>query len=451
MAVRCEELSWWSIGNETLIGTVGRDRVDDDYLLMVLARDRIGRFRCAAVKAYLKSREIAERRLWVEMVKVVDDGEVAAFGEQGDETNSPLDPFEVSPTVSRDRLHPYFVHLSSYPGSAPARKAISELALWLAPKDPHFVREFQTNGFDQRLWELFLWAALREFMLEVQQLEAPDFHCTAPGIAFTVEATTVAPSEKGPLAEHPDPHTPEEISAFLRDYMAIKFGGALTAKLNKRNAAGESYWSREETREKPFVIALADFHAPATEDGPGSMVFTQSALWEYLYGLRATHRFDEEGQLVIEYVSVAQHTYGTKTIPSNFFGLAEAENVSAVLFSNAGTIAKFDRMGAAAGYGASGHRYFRRGFMHDPDPNATMGLPFAVEVGVDGYEEYWAQEVQVFHNPNALRPLPNEAMVGATHHRLVNGQFESLCPKDAVLSSMTMIVGVEGRDAETHT
>lgn len=64
-----------------MIGVVGRDRVDDDYLWMVLARDRIGRFRCAAVDTYLKSRQVAERRLWIEMTKVVDDGEVAAFGE----------------------------------------------------------------------------------------------------------------------------------------------------------------------------------------------------------------------------------------------------------------------------------------------------------------------------------------------------------------------------------
>ena len=39
---------------------------------------------------------------------------------------------------------------------------------------------------------------------------APDFLCRGPGNEFTVEATTVAPSKDGPLAEHPARETPEE-------------------------------------------------------------------------------------------------------------------------------------------------------------------------------------------------------------------------------------------------
>ena len=195
------------------------------------------------------------------------------------------------------------------------------------------------------------------------------------------------------------------------------------------------------------MIALADFHAPATEEGPGSMVYTQSALWEYLYGLRTKHSRDSGGSLVIENHPVEEHVYGTKRIPSNFFALPNAQNVSAIMFSNAGTLSKFDRMGVAAGYGAPNHRYFRQGFKQDPDPDAAMGRFFAVEVSAEGYEEYWTQEIQVFHNPNAEIPLPEEAMLGATHHRLVDGRFESLCPADAVLSSMTMILGITDDDA----
>jgi hypothetical protein len=64
------------------------------------------------------------------------------------------------------------------------------------------VEEFQNQAFDQRLWEIYLWAAFRDFGLDITQLEAPDFECRAPGIDFTVEATTVAPSMIGPLVEH---------------------------------------------------------------------------------------------------------------------------------------------------------------------------------------------------------------------------------------------------------
>ena len=112
--------------------------------------------------------------------------------------------------------------------------------------------------------------------------------------------------------------------------------------------------------------------------------------------------------LVIKPEKIAAHRYGEKEVPSGFFDLPEAENVSAVLFSNAGTLAKFDRMGVVAGFGAEGYRYQRIGLRYDPDPNAFMGRPFSEEVIAEEYEEYWSQEVQVFHNPNAARPLPFE-------------------------------------------
>ncbi|CTQ77578.1 hypothetical protein [Roseibium alexandrii] len=450
-AYMCEELSWWASQEENLLGLVARDTTDDDYLWMVLARDKIGRFRCASLDASIRTKQNAERQLRAEMAEVFISGKVAEFGEQGDETNSPLDPFEISDDLDRDKLHPYFKMLADEPGRAPARKVIKELALWLAPKDPHFVREFQTNGFDQRLWELFLWAAFREFFLDVEQLDAPDFRCTAPGIDFTVEATTVAPSQAGVLKDHPNPSNQEEMRAFLRDYMPMKFGGALTSKLNKKNAGGKSYWEREESKDKPFVIAIADFHKPSDEENPGPMTYTQSALWQYLYGSRVTWRFEDD-QLIIDTHEIDEHEFNGKKVPSGFFDLPDAENVSAVVFSNAGTIAKFDRMGTAAGFGAEGFGYFRMGYKPNPDPNAIIGEPFHVDVCDPDYEEFWTQEIQVFHNPNAKFPLPTEALLGATHHFFEAGQFRSLTPEDAVLSSMTLLVKyVDGPDDVTES
>ena len=416
---------------------------------MVLARDKIGRFRCAALKTDFRDESYAKIQLRTAMADIIEKGEIAEFGEQGDETNSPLDPFDVPAELSDDKLHPYFKMLAEDPGRAPARKVITELALWLAPKDPHFVREFQTAGFDQRLWELFLWAAFREFFLDVEQLEAPDFRCRGPGIDFSVEATTVAPSMGGVLQEHPNPKTPEEREAFLRDYMPMKFGGPLTSKLNKTNADGQHYWERDETKDKPFAIAIADFHKPADEDELGPMTYTQSALWQYLYGSRVTWRFEED-QLIIETHAVGEHEFKGKKVPSGFFDLPEAENISAIIFSNAGTIAKFDRMGVAAGFGAEGYGYFRIGLKHNPDPNAVTGEAFHVDVSDPDYEEYWTQEIQVFHNPNAKHPLAFEAMLGATHHYFADGQLQSHAPADAVLSSFSMLVKYTGKDENSE-
>jgi len=112
-----------------------------------------------------------------------------------------------------------------------------------------------------------------------------------------------------------------------------------------------------------------------------------------------------------------------------------------VIFSNAGTIAKFDRMGVAAGYGPEGYKYFRVGLRHNPDPNAINGKPFTVDVSDPDYEEFWTQEIQVFHNPDARHPLRFEALPGFTHHFFKDGQLQSFVPEDVVLSSLTMIVG----------
>jgi hypothetical protein len=441
------EVSWWASHEEELLGVVALDTIDNNFFWMILARDKIGRFRCASLRTDFTTQELAETALRVAMAEVIESGKVDEFGEQGDETNSPLDPFDVPAGQDPEKLHPYFKILLEDPARQPARAVIKELALWLAPTDPHLVQEFQTNGFDQRLWEFFLWAAFREFFLDVDQMEAPDFRCTAPGIDFTVEATTVAPSQAGVLKEHPNPKTPEEHDDFLRHYMPMKFGNALTGKLNKKNSSGHRYWEREESRNKPFAIAIADFHKPADNEELGSMTYTQSALWQYLYGSRVNWRFEND-KLVIEDEKIESHDYQGKKIPSGFFDLPDAENVAAVIFSNAGTISKFDRMGAAAGFGANGYKYYRIGLRYNPDPNAVMGEAFQVDAGSVNYEEYWTQEIQVFHNPNAKYPLPFDALPGATHHYIEDGRLVSHTPHDAVLNSFTVLMKLVGDNEE---
>ena len=434
----CTEISWWTTEAEDLLGLVAQDTIDNDFLWIILARDKIGRFRWVKEEMNFRKQKCAEAQLRATMANILENGEIAEFSRQGDEPNSPLNPFELPPGVDRKKLNPNFKLLVEDPSLAPARKVISELALWLAPEDPHFVREFQTNGFDQRLWELFLWAALREFSLDIKQLEAPDFRCKGPTLDFTVEATTVAPSMSGVLKVHPNPKTPQEKLAFLRDYMPMKFGGALTSKLNKKNAMGLRYWEREESKEKPFVLAIADFHKPADERDLGSMTYTQSALRQYLYGMRETSHIEGD-QLVIDTHAVKEHKYNNKKVPSGFFDLPDAENVSAVLFSNAGTISKFNRMGVAAGFAIPNCGYFRIGHRLKADPNALMGESFVADVHDQNYEEFWTQEIQVFHNPNAKHPLDFSAMPGAMHHFFKANEIQSMGPDGFIHSSFTML------------
>jgi hypothetical protein len=443
--VYSEELSWWSGFDENVLGFVFRDLHDDDYGWQVLLRDRAGRFRSVNLEVSLRSEEYATVGLRNEIARVLEKGNLGEQGSQGDEPNEPVDLLRVPPDADAAKLHPYFKILLETPARAPARAVVKEIGPWLAPSDPHFVQEFQFNQFDQRLWELYLWVAFRELGFDITHLEARDFMCRAPGIEFSVEATTVAPSTSGPLAAHPEPKTHEEMKEFLANYMPMKFGSALTSKLNKKDAQGRCYWEREDTKDKPFVLAVADFHKQADQDAAGSMTFTQSALWPYLYGQRVSWKM-VDGQLIVSAVKNEKHTFGEKVIPSGFFDQPGAENVSAVLFSNAGTMAKFDRMGVVAGFAAPGHKYMRMGFRLTPDPNATVGIPFAEDVSSASYVEFWSDELQIFHNPNAKIPLKHDWLSGLTQFYFADGEQRSLIPDHHAWASNTVIISAAPKE-----
>ena len=257
-----EELSWWASLDERLIGMTARDLTDNDYLWMILARDRNGCFRWAAGQTDYATQWHAEEALRFAIAEVVQNEDIDAFGDQGDETDAPVHLLQLPTDCDPETLHPYFQLLLEDPARAPGRAAIREIGPWLTPRDPHLVSEFQKKGFDQRLWEIYLWAAFKGFSLDVELLEAPDFRCRGPGIDFTVEATTAAPSDRGVLADHPKPKTIEETVSFLEDYMPMKYGSALTSKLNKIYKNGLRYWELEEAVDKPFLLAIADFYKP---------------------------------------------------------------------------------------------------------------------------------------------------------------------------------------------
>jgi hypothetical protein len=86
-----------------------------------------------------------------------------------------------------------------------------------------------------------------------------------------------------------------------------------------------------------------------------------------------------------------------------------AENVSAVLFSNAGTDPKFNRIGQERHHRFEQVRMIRYGACYDHDPNASAPNTFAYEVGNSNFPaEPWRQGSGLTHNPQALHPIPME-------------------------------------------
>jgi len=69
---------------------------------------------------------------------------------------------------------------------------------WYDDADGNFVEQFQTTGFDARMWELYLFAALTEANFVVARPRpAPDFLVRGLTGEFALEATTINPSVGG--------------------------------------------------------------------------------------------------------------------------------------------------------------------------------------------------------------------------------------------------------------
>lgn len=197
-----EELSWFEHGSERVLGVVLRDRTDDDFTGMVMARDRRGRFRAVDFTSFAPTRRRAQALLRRDMKRLAMAPDAEYY--QGDEVGVPLDFF--TPRVDRRRLNPNFVVLTEQPAYSPAFGIITPMMHWYEDPDGNFIEQFQTTGFDARLWELYLFAAFSEMGYRIDRIHAvPDFACEGLGGAFAVEAMTVNPTRDATGAIVPPP------------------------------------------------------------------------------------------------------------------------------------------------------------------------------------------------------------------------------------------------------
>lgn len=145
-----------------------------------------------------------------------------------------------------------------------------------------------------------------------------------------------------------------------------------------------------------------------------------------MYGFEQNWYHDAEGKLIISEHQVEHHEVGTKKIPSGFFNQPEAENISAVLFCNTGTAAKFARMGQEGKHRSAVVRMLRIGACYKHDPNAAVPDPFVYEVGDFRYgPETWRQSTVLIRNPKALHPLPDEWFGAGIEEDVVDGKVVS--------------------------
>lgn len=423
------ELDWYSDIRERVLGAVVVDHIDMDFGYVILGRDEVGRFRCIDMRVSFPNENMARSRLKNALRKWSETGKSLFPQDAADKGG--IDLF--TPIVADEKQHPSFKLMGKHPNWTPAIGVLSEMMKSFVDVDGNFIEQFQTTGFDSRIWELYLYAYLIEERLFVERPKpAPDFMVSRYGQRVYVEAVTVNPTDGDPLPVPkegpPKIRSQEEIKKLLKGKMPIKFGSALYSKLSRK----KPYWELPEVAGHPLVFAIADFHEQQ------SMTWSSSALFEYLYGV--THEFtrDEEGHLVISALKVEYHEHEGKKIPSGFFYLPGAENVSAVLFSSSGTLSKFNRMGKLAGFGVPNLKLIRHGVCHDHNPDAALPRAFAIEVEPGKCTETWGEGLSLFHNPNALHPVPEEMFPSIAHHKLIDGQIHSILPEFHPYMSMTL-------------
>jgi hypothetical protein len=414
-----KELSWFEEGDETLLGMVGLDTIDNDYSAAVFGRDARGCFRY--VNGLVSMSTQAEATLWLRdrLAELVLEPPESHY--QGDEVGQAVDFFR--PIIDEARRAVAFEQLRTLRHYSHALGLLRGLMYYFRDPDGHFIQQFQSDaGFDARLWELYLYATFTEAGYGFdRQHHAPDFHCRGPLGEFFVEATTVGVS---PIPIEIDE---SNIESYHEDYIPVRFAGALRAKLQKH------YWELPHVAGHPLVIAIQDFHAT------GSMKWSTPSLIEYLYGLRQIE--DEDG--TARSVSITEHRWKAKVISSNFFAQSGAENISAVIANPSGTLSKFTRMGFLAGFGDRDLKIYRRGIAFQ-DESGAAPTPYAVEVTAEGYDETWGEGLAVYHNPRAKVPFPEECLPNAGHFIVEDGELLSKRPAFFPLGSEMWVVAPTG-------
>ncbi len=438
-----KEVAWFEAADLKLLALIVFDKVDRDFGSVILGRDSRNLFRCIeSPMKFFSTKDAAIEDLKKAIVKYVDDGQ--NFYPQGDESEPAFDIFK--PVVDDSRMHDYYKILTNEPCFEAARNLIQEIAYSFVDVDGNYIQQFQCDGFDARLWEMFLYVYLYNCDFEFNtDHSAPDYYINKYGQECFIEAVTVGPNSE---LDAPNATTAEEIIELSKNYLPIKFGSALFSKLNK----SPPYWEKEHVKGKPLIFAVHDYHLRADGQYLGSMTWSRAGLVHYLYGLRDEVEIGDDGSIkpvflapcvkpTVKVTKTKKHVFKHKEIPSNFFQLPDSENISAVMFSNAATITTFNRMGKLAGLGSKKFNMIRSGVKANPK-KTSQAIPFVSSVNDSDYEEAWGDSIIMYHNPNAINPVNPDLFPDISHvtYDHLSGTFFSIQNPNEVMSSTTIVV-----------
>ena len=333
------------------------------------------------------------------------------------------------PVVEEQRFCPEFREIRTLGADFPSRRMLEDVYQDFNDPNGNFVEQFQTTAFHARYFELYLFAYFSRSGYTVDRNKPrPDFLVSRNGVVAAIEATTVNPSTSGVLSDvgkNVSDLSEEEIRDYEKNELPIRFGSPLYSKLGKR------YWELDHCRGLPFVIAIEAFHDKE------AMIFSDSALAQYVYGRQWTGALSRSGVLEGQGRPIESHQVVGKSIPSGFFYQPDSQHVSAVLFTNSGTSAKFSRIGYQSGFGCNKIKMERAGYCFNQRLNAADPTFFRYDLDQPPFVESWGQGLMVLYNPNAVHPLPRDFFVCAAQMYIEGGTHRVVRPAWHPVASTT--------------
>jgi len=325
--------------------------------------------------------------------------------------------------VSNEKLNEKYKYLINTYSNYPSREFIKSLFENYNDLDGNFIEQFQSSGFDARLFELYFFGFLHLNNYEIDwNYSSPDFIVSKNGVKVAIELTTVNYSEKVECRVDKHPHCKLEN---LHDEIAIRFGSSLTSKLKKK------YWEREQCKEMPLVIVVEAFY------NEESLKYSLTPVVNYLYGNTNSWKYDKKGQLSVQDIKKEFHILGDKQIPSGFFSLPNSEYISAVIVTNSATLAKFKRIGYLRGYNNGDIQITRKGERHNNNPNSIFSKQFYYEVGDPNFYEEMRDGLLVCFNSSAKYPLNKDYFEKCSYVEETDGQIDYYTSEFSVYRSTT--------------
>jgi len=419
--ISTKELEYFQSDDEKQIGFVSVDNIDGTYHALLFDRNSLGRYQIVDMDLDHETIDEARSSLAEMMDNYVPDEKELQKGGKA------VDLFTV--VAEKSQIHPNFIKLKDEGFFTAAKKVIEEVGYHHEDIDGNFNDQLQSiNGFDARIWELYLWCYFREEDFEFDTThDAPDFMLKKCGEEIAVEAVHVKRTQG--LDEEMAQMEFQTVLEKLRNEMPVMFGSPLYSKLT-HEYQHQKYWELPHVKGKSLVFAIADFHADM------SMTWSFPAITSILYGIEQMAEKDEDGKVTLVSASGNKFAKKNNVEISPLFLDDQYKHVSAVLFSPCGTISKFNRMGVQAGYGDSSYTLFQVKMCYNHLKNAVFPNVFFNVIDENSHET-WADGIQIFHNPKAAIPLNPLLFPHAGHHFYKDGLLFSEMPPNSIISSTT--------------